>query len=564
MHSPAHRTVAAVAAVFLVGGSFSSVSQTGLWEAKRFSEPADQHTLKPGPTGSAQGAGTNLVADSGFEAGSPNPHWEEHSDLFGSPLCTVALCGGGAPSRGEWWVWFGGAEDDEVGFVAQQISIPEADSADLQFWLTIGASGGQGSFEVKLDGDVLFGVSETDADDFFGYTPVFLDVSDYADGQSHELRFESETSGGIVNFFVDDVCLRTNPDNFSCAPRTSIAPLLLQSALEPGQTETRTFTIRNVGDETLVWALYDAAGAGILRPLGVATVAPTRAAPLVVDGLANRKNTNADDMPPVRPAALRGGNALIHHSESFTWEFGAEACTDKNDTDTTTTNQFLRTFTLTDFAITSDFEVVEVEFWLGLFDAEAEITVNLYTLEGEFVYDNMTLIGSATESFTPGDADFIAVPVSGTAPAGSTLVVEIAAPDLSGQGWFSPGANSEGESAPSYLASDPCGIDDPTSYTALGLGGTHLVMTVHGNAEVECPLPAWASAQPQSGSIPGGGQRQVNVTFDSAGLDLDEYRGNVCTTSNDPRSVIVLAPQLKLILVEEGGNFIFVDRFEGQ
>jgi hypothetical protein len=40
------------------------------------------------------------------------------------------------------------------------------------------------------------------------YTLVSLDVSAYADGGFHLLRFEGKTeAGGVTNFFVDDICV---------------------------------------------------------------------------------------------------------------------------------------------------------------------------------------------------------------------------------------------------------------------------------------------------------------------------------------------------------------------
>lgn len=57
-------------------------------------------------------------------------------------------------------------------------------------------------------------------------------------------------------------------------------------------------------------------------------------------------------------------------------------------------NGFLRTFELEDFGITSDFNVTSVSFGVESATATQPISVKLYTLDGEFVYDNMTLIDS--------------------------------------------------------------------------------------------------------------------------------------------------------------------------
>jgi hypothetical protein len=67
----------------------------------------------------------------------------------------------------------------------------------------------RGLIEVSVDGSVLFSATETAADSYVPYRQVTLDVSAYADGGSHNLRFESitEAGAGVTNFFVDDVSL---------------------------------------------------------------------------------------------------------------------------------------------------------------------------------------------------------------------------------------------------------------------------------------------------------------------------------------------------------------------
>ncbi|QLQ07277.1 MAG: hypothetical protein HZY76_15420 [Anaerolineae bacterium] len=70
----------------------------------------------------------NVVADGGFEAGTPNPFWTEYSLNFGTVLCDAASCGTGAgtsyPRTGDWWAWFGGIAAYEAGSVSQSVTIP--------------------------------------------------------------------------------------------------------------------------------------------------------------------------------------------------------------------------------------------------------------------------------------------------------------------------------------------------------------------------------------------------------------------------------------------------------
>ena len=73
---------------------------------------------------------------------------------------------------------------------------------------------------------LLFIISvEADAGLYRNYTLVSLDVSAYADGGSHLLRFESTTYANdgtgvykITNFWVDDICVNlTTPNGASTA-----------------------------------------------------------------------------------------------------------------------------------------------------------------------------------------------------------------------------------------------------------------------------------------------------------------------------------------------------------
>ena len=162
-------------------------------------------------------AGPAFIQDGGFELGSPNPSWSEFSTNFGSPLCTTALCegsgGGTGPHSGTWWIWFGGVSDAIEESSMSQSDVFPAGTCELSFWLEIpgGAGTGNDYLEVWVDGDLLFSVTDLDAGSFPTYDQVFLDVSAYDDGASHDLLFYSLTSGhGTTNFFVDDVSLDPN------------------------------------------------------------------------------------------------------------------------------------------------------------------------------------------------------------------------------------------------------------------------------------------------------------------------------------------------------------------
>ena len=161
-------------------------------------------------------AGPAFIQDGGFELGSPNPSWSEFSTCCDSPLWTSdwGVGGGTGPHSGTWWAWFGGVSPGiEEGLVMQTDTFP-AGTCELSFWLEIPASGGTGNdyLGVWIDSDLLFSITDLDAGSFPTYQQVWLDVSSYDDGASHDLLFYSWTSGsGTTSFFVDDVVLDPDP-----------------------------------------------------------------------------------------------------------------------------------------------------------------------------------------------------------------------------------------------------------------------------------------------------------------------------------------------------------------
>jgi hypothetical protein len=156
--------------------------------------------------------------------------------------------------------------------------------------------------------------------------------------------------------------------------------------------------------------------------------------------------------------------------------------------------------------------------------------------------------------------------VTATAPAGSTLVVEVDTPDMSdtGGGLFI-GSNPDGQTAPSYIRSDSCEISEPTDLAAIGFPGMHIVMNVTGTTDVEqpvCGAPTeipWLSVSPEAGSTGAGESSEVTVTFDSTGLEVGEYEAVLCVVSNDPATPLVQVP-VSLTVVEDGGEPVVCDR----
>ena len=161
------------------------------------------------------GSPTNLIQDPGFEAGTPNPYWDEYSTNFPSPICSISDCGNGegsaGPRTGDYWAWLGGTAEYEYGYVEQTLTIP-TNATQLNFYLWFGTAN-YPSFSdflsVQIDGFEVFWVDATMLSTYATYTPIAVDISAYADGNLHTVNFSVYSDGQIVNFNIDDVSITT-------------------------------------------------------------------------------------------------------------------------------------------------------------------------------------------------------------------------------------------------------------------------------------------------------------------------------------------------------------------
>ncbi|WP_460701521.1 S8 family serine peptidase [Myceligenerans halotolerans] len=187
----------------------------------------------------------------------------------------------------------------------------------------------------------------------------------------------------------------------------------------------------------------------------------------------------------------------------------------------TSENRFLRTFTLGDFGIDGSFAVSEVSF--GIEEATAQtLTVNLYELVGEdFVYANLEPLGSADVDIEEQSLSMVTVPVEGEI-AGGTLVVEVVSHDQRDTGGvFFVGSNPDGQTAPSYLAADECGISEPTATDSIGWPDMHIVMNVSGSTGGGGGGgdAAWLDAQPGAVTLDPGESVRIVATIDPRAVD---------------------------------------------
>ncbi|BCX03438.1 MAG: hypothetical protein KatS3mg053_1376 [Candidatus Roseilinea sp.] len=191
----------------------------------------------PPPTSTPHPNSNYMIQDGSFEGGTTSPHWGQGSNVFGTPLCTLAACGGVGPRTGTWWAWFGGTTQAEQGFLQQQKRIAPG-AKTLTFWLWWSAGHHANStFKVRMDGLEIFSITgATNTAYRAGWTLVGIDISAYADDNVHTLRFEqSNRVGELTNIHMDDV-------NLDGAPPGTPAPTPTPTAMPSMPTPTPTPT----------------------------------------------------------------------------------------------------------------------------------------------------------------------------------------------------------------------------------------------------------------------------------------------------------------------------------
>ncbi|TVQ30192.1 MAG: hypothetical protein EA370_13915, partial [Wenzhouxiangella sp.] len=323
-----------------------------------------------------------------------------------------------------------------------------------------------------------------------------------------------------------------------------IDPDSVSESLNVGAIVDRTLTISNVGEAVLEWEI-DASPLVLRRPGATVTI-PSTTTPSGFSGLFadDSGSGGVSSQPgPARPFGVLSDGITITHSASDSIVPGTVACS-PDEGATTSENAFFRTFTLSDFDITETFNVTEVGFGIENLSASQPITINLYTLDGNFVMGNLTLVGSATETLSSQSLSLVSIPVTAEIDPAATLVVEISPPDLSGVAAFFPGSNSAGETAPSYLAAAACGIAEPSTFGSIGFPQVQLVMSVTGTVgdPVACGLPDWLTIDPLSGSVDADDSQDVTATLNAEGLSSGIYEASICVTSNDPANPLVQVP----------------------
>jgi subtilisin family serine protease len=330
-------------------------------------------------------------------------------------------------------------------------------------------------------------------------------------------------------------------------PVLEVTPTSVSATADEGSAAlTRNVELTNTGGAPLEWEISSDPTLLALRP-GRVTPVQTTPLPSNFDRSRLRQQKRDDaQSTPTPSGSLPGGPSITHSVSNAITPLNSIACFNNVDV-FTTDNSFWRVFTLSDFGITTDFPVHSVTVGIEDLSVAGDVQVKLYTLTGAFVQANLTEIGSATLTANAQSGTLLTIPLSVTVPAGSTLVLELVAPDFTGEpgSVFFAGSNTAGETGPSFISSVDCGIVEPTPISDVAPVNVDLVMSVNGALDVDCGVNGnadWATAAPISGTLAPDASADVTLTLDPSELSAGTHETNLCLASNDPATPLTVVP----------------------
>ena len=161
--------------------------------------------------------------------------------------------------------------------------------------------------------------------------------------------------------------------------------------------------------------------------------------------------------------------------------------------DVVSDNTFYRSFILSDFGITGDYDINSVDYGIEIMSgAPTEgypVKVSIYTTDSSFPTGNLTLLSEVTEMITNQHLQMHSTTITATIPSGAEFVVSVSIESDAimdggkGEVSFQIGSNSDGELRPSYFMAPACNLPSPVTFASQGRPDIHLVMNVKGTGD---------------------------------------------------------------------------------
>ena len=217
-------------------------------DASRRSGPALQASAQTAPLLRGGGA----IQDGSFEAGSPNPFWDEASAQFGSPICSPALCGVDGAEDGTFFVWMGGTGTGpgaETSSVSQEVSVA-AGTYTMTYYVNAAFVDDNSDFEfsVEIDGESIFELDEDLQDGAFP-TDEYVELTETLtfDAPTTFTLLVDYTQSANASVFFDNVSLAAPPT----PDQVTFSPDPVTATAMTNMTTSATVTLTNTGNEAV-------------------------------------------------------------------------------------------------------------------------------------------------------------------------------------------------------------------------------------------------------------------------------------------------------------------------
>ena len=200
-----------------------------------------------------------------------------------------------------------------------------------------------------------------------------------------------------------------------------------------------------------------------------------------------RQNPGAD-APDVRvdaPPEVDAPPGVTTFSQTNEVIDGTSVACSTNPDNFTRENAWFRLFDLPALGVTGAFTVSEVKFAVQTSTLAQTISIGIFTYvgaAGTTLAGTPTLVQQSTVAVPVVNSTMITAPITATIPAGSKLLVEVHAADVSPQlGKFFLGTTAGAETAPGYILATACSISTPTSIRSMVATYGAPIITVSGS-----------------------------------------------------------------------------------
>lgn len=169
--------------------------------------------------------------------------------------------------------------------------------------------------------------------------------------------------------------------------------------------------------------------------------------------------------------SVNAQDVIFSHNDDDVIVSGSGVSCGDNETGLTSDNEFARWFDVSDYGVTGDFEIYQVDFGVETVElGTMPMTVTIYESDFDFPFGDLTIKGSQQIDIADLDNEIVETPFDTPVElAGNTDAIAVSISQEAGLARFFPGGTMPGTFFDtSWLRSEGCGLTDFTDVTTLG------------------------------------------------------------------------------------------------